>query len=76
MLDTVDETASWTTSKIRAVRTLHENAKRFVCDNALKIYSHGSVDMLFVQTYAPIQNLVEGPHRQTADRLGVPEAAE
>ncbi len=68
MLSAVTETARWTTEKIRAIRTLHDGAKLFVRDNAPKIYSHELVDVLFVQPYARIQNLVESgvAKRQTA----------
>ena len=68
MLSAVTETAHWTTEKIRAIRTLHEAARHFVRDNAPKIYSHELVDVLFVQPYARIQNLVESgvAKRQTA----------
>ena len=68
MLSAVTETARWTTGKIRAIRTLHDGAKLFVRDNAPKIYSHELVDVLFVQPYARIQNLVESgvAKRQTA----------
>jgi Fic family protein len=68
ILTAVTETARWTTEKIRAIRILHENAKQFVRDNAPKIYSHELVDVLFVQPYARIQNLVESgvAKRQTA----------
>jgi len=68
MLAAVTETARWTTQKIHAIRTLQERARQFVRDNAPKIYSHELVDMLFVQPYSRIQNLVEAgvAKRQTA----------
>jgi len=68
MLAAVTETARWTTEKIRAIRTLHEKARQFVRESAPKIYSHELVDLLFVQPYARIQNLVDAgvAKRQTA----------
>jgi Fic family protein len=59
MLAAVTETAQWTTQKIRAIRKLQDNAVTFVRHNAPKIYSHELVDMLFVQPYCRIQNLVD-----------------
>lgn len=68
MLAAVAETARWTTAKIRAVQQLHNEATAFVRTRAPKIYSRELVDMLFVQPYCRIQNLVEADiaKRQTA----------
>ena len=68
MLAAVSDTARWTTAKIVAIRQLHEQAKQYIKTNAPKIYSHELVDMLFVQPYCRIQNLVEADiaKRQTA----------
>lgn len=68
MLTAVTETARWTTGKIRAICKLQENAVAFVRDRAPKIYSRELVDLLFVQPYCRIQNVVDGSiaKRQTA----------
>ena len=68
MLAAVTDTARWTTEKILAIKQLHEQARKYVKANAPKIYSHELVDMLFVQPYCRIQNLVEADiaKRQTA----------
>ncbi|MDO5693361.1 MAG: Fic family protein [Pseudomonadota bacterium] len=68
MLAAVTDTATWTTHKIRAIRELHQHAVAFVRHHAPRIYSHELVDLLFVQPYCRIQNLVESgiAKRQTA----------
>jgi Fic family protein len=68
MLQGVTETARWTTAKIHAIRDLHGRAIQFVRTRAPKIYSHELVDLLFVQPYCRIQNLVDAnvAKRQTA----------
>lgn len=68
MLAAVTDTAAWTTLKIRAIRNLQQQAIAFVRDSAPKIYSYELVDLLFVQPYCRIQNLVDFgiAKRQTA----------
>ena len=68
MLAAVTDTAQWTTAKIQAIQQLHAQATTFVKTRAGKIYTHELVDMLFVQPYCRIQNLVEAgiAKRQTA----------
>ena len=68
MLTAVTETARWTTGKIRAICQLQENAVAFVRAHAPKIYTRELVDLLFVQPYCRIQNVVESgvAKRQTA----------
>lgn len=68
MLTAVTETARWTTGKIRAICQLQENAVAFVRERAPKIYTRELVDLLFVQPYCRIQNVVESgvAKRQTA----------
>lgn len=68
MLDAVTQTARWTTEKVRAIQALHGQATEFMRTHAGKIYSRELVDVLFVQPYCRIQNLVdEGvAKRQTA----------
>jgi Fic family protein len=68
MLSAVTETAHWTTGKIRAICQLQESAIAFARERAPKIYSRELVDLLFVQPYCRIQNVVESgvAKRQTA----------
>lgn len=68
MLAAVTDTAQWTTAKIKAIQQLHMQATTFVRTHAPKIYSRELVDMLFVQPYCRIQNIVEAgiAKRQTA----------
>jgi Fic family protein len=68
MLAAVSDTARWTTAKIEAIQKLHAEAIAFAKARASKIYSRELVDMLFVQPYCRIQNLVESgiAKRQTA----------
>jgi Fic family protein len=68
MLAAVTDTAQWTTAKIQAIQQLHAQATTFVKTHASKIYTRELVDMLFVQPYCRIQNLVEADiaKRQTA----------
>lgn len=68
MLAAITDTARWTTAKIQAIQQLHANALAFVKTRAPRIYSRELVDMLFVQPYCRIQNLVEAgiAKRQTA----------
>jgi Fic family protein len=68
MLAAVTDTAQWTTAKIQAIQQLHAHATTFVRTHAPKIYTRELVDMLFVQPYCRIQNLVEADiaKRQTA----------
>jgi Fic family protein len=68
MLAAVTDTSTWTTQKVRAIRELQQQAVAFVRDYAPRIYSHELVDLLFVQPYCRIQNVVESgiAKRQTA----------
>lgn len=59
MLDGVKDTAQWTTKKIQAIQRLQTVATEFVKEHAGKIYTRKLVDMLFVQRYCRIHNLVE-----------------
>ncbi len=68
MLDAVAQTARWTTAKIDAIVALQEVAAEFVRARAGRIYSRELVDLLFVQPYCRIQNVVGAglAKRQTA----------
>ncbi|MDA8364868.1 MAG: Fic family protein [Gammaproteobacteria bacterium] len=68
MLEAVGETARWTTSKIRSIRELMDDTGNTVRTKAPAIYSHELVELIFVQPYCRISNVVdEGiAKRQTA----------
>ena len=68
MLEAVGETARWTTSKIRSIRELMDDAGNTVRTKAPAIYCHELVELIFVQPCCRISNVVdEGiAKRQTA----------
>lgn len=68
MLQGIQQTARWTLDKIVAVQKLQTLAQEFVRQHAPAIYSRELVELLFVQPYCRIQNLVAGglAQRQTA----------
>jgi len=68
VLKAVEITASWTTSKIRAIRLLIEHTMEYVRENVPKIYTHELVQVIFEQPYCRIGNLVDRgiAKRQTA----------
>lgn len=70
MLGAVEETATWTTAKIAAVRDLSSAAREVVRDRLPKIYSHELVDVIFAQPYCRIAHIVRAKiaERQTASR--------
>jgi Fic family protein len=80
MLRGVHETANWTIEKIHAVRDLMLHTTEYISANAPKLYTRELVELIFVQPYCRIQNVVEAGlgHRETASiylkelcRLGV-----
>jgi Fic family protein len=64
----VRETATWTTAKIAALRALRSAAADHIRAQLPKLYSHELVDLVFMQPYCRIQNLVSAgiAKRQTA----------
>ncbi len=68
ILDGVEETCTWTTEKIKAIRELMEHTAEFMQDSLPKIYSWELNEVLFKQPYCRIGNLVEAgiAKRQTA----------
>lgn len=68
LLRAVDETARWTTAKIRAIRELMEETADFVREKAPAVYSRELVELIFVQPYCRIGNVVDAgiAKRQTA----------
>lgn len=67
MLAAVQETALWTTSRIRAARDLLDATAHLVRQRAPKIYSRELVEAIFVQPYCRIGHLVDAGlgHRET-----------
>lgn len=70
MLEAVEETATWTTAKIGAIRRLADTTVEHVRRNAPKIYSRELVDVIFEQPYCRIANLEAAgiAKRQTASK--------
>lgn len=68
MLRAVAETARWTTEHIHAIRRLMLEAAEYVKAEASAVYSRELVDLIFVQPYCRIRNVVEAgiAERQTA----------
>lgn len=68
MLNGVEQTASWTTDKIAAVRELIEHTSAHIKQQLPKIYSHELMQTIFEQPYCRISNLVDKniAKRQTA----------
>jgi Fic family protein len=59
MVSRVDETARWTTAKIRSIRELMQAAKAHVKAKAPKLYSQELVELIFTQPYCRIGNVVD-----------------
>ena len=68
VLKGVEETATWTTAKIAALRALQEHTVAHVKRHAEKIYRRELVDLIFEQPYCRIVNI-------TASGLGERHAA-
>jgi len=70
MMEAVRETASWTTDKIAAIRDLFDVTVTHVRRHVPKIYSRELVEVLFIQPYCRIANLVDAgiAQRQAASR--------
>jgi Fic family protein len=68
MLHATEETAMWTLAKIEAVRKLLEHTADFVRKMAPKQYSRELIELVFVQPYCRIENVVDAgiAKRQTA----------
>ena len=68
MLSGVEETCTWTTDKIKAIRELMQHTSQFVQSALPKIYSWELVEALFKQPYCRIANIVDAgiAKRQTA----------
>ena len=70
MLKGIEETATWTTAKIAALRTLTEHTTAYVKSRLPKIYTHELVSLIFELPYCRIANLTEAgiAKRQTASQ--------
>lgn len=70
MLRGVEETATWTTGKIGAIRKLAGDTGEYVRQALPKIYSRELVDVIFEQPYCRIANIVAAgiAGRQAASR--------
>lgn len=68
MLEAVRSTAHWTTSRIKAIRTLIDDTANRMRRDAPGIYSRELTELIFVQPYCRIANLVDAgiAQRQTA----------
>ena len=68
MLRAVDETARWTTDRIHAIRRLMQETADYVRQQEPGVYSSELVELIFVQPYCRIRNVVEAgiAQRQTA----------
>ncbi len=68
MLRAVESTAEWTLAKIEAVRRLVEHTADYALKAMPKQYSRELIDLIFVQPYCRIENVVEAEiaKRQTA----------
>ena len=68
MLNGVEETCTWTTEKIKAIRELMQHTAQYVHQRLPKIYSWELVEALFKQPYCRINNIVSAgiAKRQTA----------
>ena len=70
MLEAVTNTARWTTSKIATVRGLLDETAEKIKREAPRIYSRELAEMIFVQPYSRIGNLVDAgiAQRQSASQ--------
>jgi Fic family protein len=68
MLDGIEDTCLWTTDKIRSIRELMRHTAQFIQQELPKIYSWELVELLFMQPYCRIANVVSAKlaQRQTA----------
>ncbi|MBL8907746.1 MAG: Fic family protein [Rhizobiales bacterium] len=68
MLAAVEETAGWTTAKIKAIRALLDRTAEKIRREEPRIYSRELAEIIFTQPYCRIANLVEAgiAQRQSA----------
>ena len=58
ILNAIEETSKWTSEKIKTIITLMEETRIYVKNNLPKIYTRELVDLLFMQPYCRISNVV------------------
>ena len=58
-LKAVQETSKWTTGKIFAIQELIKDAREIVKSKAPHVYSKELIELLFIQPYVRISNLVQ-----------------
>lgn len=70
MLAAIEDTATWTTHKIVAIRDLADETVQLIRHQRPKIYSRELVDVIFEQPYSRISNVVDKglAQRQAASR--------
>lgn len=68
MLEAILQTARWTTAKIKSIRNLMVNTTEYIRLRAPAIYSREIVELIFMQPYSRINNVVDAglARRQTA----------
>ncbi len=68
LLKGVEETATWTTNKIAAIKALSDHTTEYVRNKHIKAYSYELVSLIFELPYCRISSLVESgiARRQTA----------
>jgi Fic family protein len=59
MIAAVEETASWTTAKVEAIRRLQSKTAGYVREAAPKAHSHELMNLIFELPYCRIQNVTE-----------------
>ncbi len=59
MIAAVEETASWTTTKVEAIRELQSQTTEYVREAAPKAHSHELMNLIFELPYCRIQNVTE-----------------
>jgi len=59
MLKAVHETARWTADRIRRIRQLAEDTNSYIREELPRIYTHELAELIFVQPYSRIRNVVE-----------------
>lgn len=71
MLEAVHSTAKWTSTKIKAICDLMERTREQLRREIPKTYNHELVDLIFMQPYCRISNVVEKEiaQRQTASKM-------
>ena len=73
MLEAVENTATWTRAKIKAIKLLMDESVRHVAATRPKIYSRELIEVIFAQPYCRMNDLVQrgiGTRKTAAKYLG------